>query len=450
MSDETVTADLREGVSSLIEQGEWGKLVALVAALHPADLTEVVLDLSTEPRVELVTRLPADMTAQLFSYANDEQRRLLIETVGIDALPGILDEAPDDVAADVVQQLDALQQVEILAALDQGAEIAELLGYGTESAGGRMSRGYVSLPDETTVDRAIAYLRMLRPPSDQAYYLYVVDRDRRLQGVVSVRDLIVAAPRTKLREITIRDVHAVTTDTDQEEVALTLQRYNLLAVPVVDDDGRLVGVTTHDDLVDVLSQEATEDMYRMVGLDETERVFSPVRTSVRRRLPWMAVNLVTAFMAAGVVSMFDATLARATVLAAFMPVVAGQGGNAGAQTATIAVRSIAIGELGVPDIVRACRKEIVVGLANGLALGLLAAIAVYAWEMNLTLALVLGAALVLNITTATLAGIVIPLGLKAAGVDPALAATIFVTTITDVLGFLFFLGLASIVISQIA
>ena len=228
-----------------------------------------------------------------------------------------------------------------------------------------MRSGFVSLHEGTPVERAIEALRRLRPPSDRAYYLYTVDGEGRLVGVVSVRDLIVAAPGTPLAEIAERDVHAVDVGLDREEVARTLQRYNLLAIPVVDGEGRLVGATTADDVIDVLAEEATEDMYRMVGLDEAERVFSPVRTSVRRRLPWMLVNLLWAFAAAAIVSLFDETLARFTLLAALMPVVAGQGGNAGAQTATIAVRSIAIGDLDVRDVFRATRKEIVVGLANG-------------------------------------------------------------------------------------
>jgi magnesium transporter len=228
-----------------------------------------------------------------------------------------------------------------------------------------------------------------------------------------------------------------------------MQRYNLLAVPVVDEDGQLLGVTTADDLIDVLEEEATEDMYRMVGLDEDERIFSTVPQSVRRRLPWMMVNLVTAFGAAATVSLFDSTLARASILAAFMPIVAGQGGNAGTQTATIAVRSLAIGDLEVSDVFRACRKEIMVAIANGIAIGLVAGVGSYFWEGNVALSVVLGVALFLNICAATMGGVLIPIGLKVAGVDPALAANIFVTMITDILGFLFFLGLASVAIDRI-
>ncbi|MBK9544738.1 MAG: magnesium transporter [Dehalococcoidia bacterium] len=239
------------------------------------------------------------------------------------------------------------------------------------------------------------------------------------------------------------------TGTDQEEAARVLQKYNLMALPVVDEDGRLEGIMTADDLIDVLQEEATEDMYRMAGVGEDERVFSPVRTSVRRRLPWMMGNVLTAFLAAVVVGLFDSALSKAAVLAYFMPVVAGMGGNAGTQTATIAVRSIALGDLDVSDVFRACRKEILVAMANGLAIGVVAALGAYIWQRNETLSLVLGCALFLNICAATLAGVLIPLGLKAVKVDPALAANIFVTAITDVMGFVFFLGIASLVISRI-
>lgn len=449
MPEDTAAREVLEDARSLAHAGEWAKLVALVTSLHPADLAELVLDLPESERRALLSHLPTDVVGQLFEFVEDDELRDLIRGVGIQELPSVLGEVEDDVVADVIQQLEPEQQAETLAQLDRGDEVAELLQYGGESAGGLMSRGFVALNEDISVQQAIDYLRVLRPPSDRVYYLYVVDSAGHLQGTVSIRDLIVSSPRTSLGEITQRDVHAVTTTTDQEEAALTLQKYNLLAIPVVDAEGVLEGIMTADDLIDVLQEEATEDMYRMVGLDEDERVFSPVRTSVRRRLPWMLVNLVTAFVAAATVGLFDETIGKAAVLALFMPVVAGMGGNAGTQTATIAVRSIALGDLDVADVFRACRKEIMVAMANGLAIGLTAGLGAYAWKQNETLSIVIAAALFLNICAATMGGVLIPLGLKAVRVDPALAANIFVTTVTDVMGFVFFLGLASLVVDQI-
>ncbi len=450
MNEERTPEDLIDQLRELAEAGEWAKALALFAALHPADLAEVALELDDAARRDLLDHLPTDVTAEALAFLDEDGLAAFAAAIDTSALLAVLNEVPDEVATDVLQQLEPERQRDLLAALDREEHIAALLAYPDESAGGIMRSGFVSLNEGLPVERAIETLRRLRPPSDRAYYLYTVDGDQRLQGVVSVRDLIVAAPGTPLADIAERDVHAVGVDIDREEVARTLQRYNLLAIPVVDAGGRLVGATTADDVIDVLAEEATEDMYRMVGLDEDERVFSPVRTSVRRRLPWMLVNLLWAFGAAAIVSLFDDTLARFTLLAALMPVVAGQGGNAGAQTATIAVRSIAIGDLDVRDVFRATRKEIVVGLANGIAIGVVAGAAVYGWDRNIALSAVLAGALAGSIALATLLGVVIPLGLKWRGVDPALAANIFVTGATDILSFVLFLGLAALVIERIA
>ncbi|MGE0599181.1 MAG: magnesium transporter [Dehalococcoidia bacterium] len=450
MPEDLAAREVLDDARALAASGEWAKLVALVTSLHPADLVELVLDLDEAERRDLLGRLPSDVVGQLFEFVEDDELRELIRGVGIEDLPAVLEEVDDDIVADVIQQLEPEEQVETLAALDRGDEVAELMQYGDESAGGLMSRGFVALNEGISVQQAIDYLRVLRPSAERAYYLYVLDDEGRLQGVVSIRDLLVSAPRTTLGEITQRDVHAVATGTDQEEAARILQKYNLLAVPVVDDEGRLEGIMSADDLIDVLQEEATEDMYRMVGLDEDERIFSSVRVSVQRRIPWMLVNLVTAFVAAATVGIFDSAISKAAVLALFMPVVAGQGGNAGTQTATIAVRSIALGDLDVADVFRACRKEILVAMTNGFVIGLAAGIAAYVWKQNEVLSLVLGLALFLNICAATMGGVLIPLGLKAAKVDPALAANIFVTTVTDVMGFVFFLGIASLVINHIA
>ncbi|MGE3073594.1 MAG: magnesium transporter [Dehalococcoidia bacterium] len=449
MPEDVAAREVLDDARALAASGEWAKLVALVTSLHPADLAELVLDLDENERRDLLGRLPSDVVGQLFEFVEDDELRDLIRGVGIEDLPAVLEEVDDDIVADVIQQLEPEEQVETLAALDRGDEVAELMQYGDESAGGLMSRGFVALNEGISVQQAIDYLRVLRPSADRAYYLYVLDDEGRLQGVVSIRDLLVSAPRTTLGEITQRDVHAVTTGTDQEEAARILQRYNLLAIPVVDEDGRLEGIMTADDLIDVLQEEATEDMYRMAGVGDDERVFSPVRTSVRRRLPWMMANLITAFVAAAVVGLFNNALSKAAVLAYFMPVVAGMGGNAGTQTATIAVRSIALGDLDVSDLFRACRKEILVAMANGIAIGLAAGLGAYVWQQNEALSLVLGIAIFLNICAATLGGVLIPLGLKSINVDPALAANIFVTTVTDVMGFVFFLGIASLAINQI-
>ena len=448
MAEDVAARDVLDDARALANGGEWSKLVALVTSLHPADLAELVLLFDEDERVTLLDRLPTDVVGQLFEFAEDDELRNLIRGVGVQDLPAVLEDVDDDVAADVIQQLLPAEQMETLAALDRGEEVAELMRYGDESAGGIMSRGFVALNEGLSVQQAIDYFRVLRPPTDRAYYLYVIDDERRLQGTVSVRDLLVSSPNTTLSEITQRDVHAVAVGTDQEEVAQTLQKYNLMAVPVVDDDGRLEGVTTADDLMDVLQEEATEDMFRMVGLDEEERATTPVRQMIRLRLPWLIVNLATAFVSTVVLLLFQGTVEKAAILVAFVPAIANQAGVTGTQTATIAVRSLALREQR-PTLWRLLSREWAVGMVTGLVVGVILAIVAFLVEGNLTLSLILLAAMTGATALAAPIGQVLPLVLRLFRADPALSSSIFVTMFTDGLSYLFSLTLAAILISRL-
>lgn len=448
MAEDVAARDVLDDARALANGGEWSKLVALVTSLHPADLAELVLLFDEDERVTLLDRLPTDVVGQLFEFAEDDELRNLIRGVGVQDLPAVLEDVDDDVAADVIQQLLPAEQMETLAALDRGEEVAELMRYGDESAGGIMSRGFVALNEGLSVQQAIDYFRVLRPPTDRAYYLYVIDDERRLQGTVSVRDLLVSSPNTTLSEITQRDVHAVAVGTDQEEVAQTLQKYNLMAVPVVDDDGRLEGVTTADDLMDVLQEEATEDMFRMVGLDEEERATTPVRQMIRLRLPWLIVNLATAFVSTVVLLLFQGTVEKAAILVAFVPAIANQAGVTGTQTATIAVRSLALREQR-PTLWRLLSREWAVGMVTGLVVGVILAAVAFLVEGNLTLSLILLAAMTGATALAAPIGQVLPLVLRLFRADPALSSSIFVTMFTDGLSYLFSLTLAAILISRL-
>lgn len=452
MTDDRDARDLYDDVRDLIERDDWDALRSFAIELHPADLSQVTRLLEPVERERLFADLPSDVVGNLLEFVDEDDLRATVATIAPEDLPAVLQDVADDVVADVIRQLEPEGQASALAALDldQAEGVEELLRFSEDSAGSIMTREYVAFDSALTVQEAIDQLRVLRPPSDHVYYLYVTDGDGRLMGTLSIRDVLVSPPATHLEDITRREILQVTTSTDREEVARQLKRYNLLAVPVVDDSEFLQGVITVDDLIDVLEDEATEDMFRMVGIGEDERISSPVVDSVRRRLPWLALNLLTAFLAGATVSLFDSTIARAAVLAAFMPIVAGQGGNAGTQTATIAVRSLALGDLGTGSVLRVCRKEILVGTANGIVIGLLAGIVALVWEQNLALAVVLAAALALTVAGATVGGLLIPLGLRAVNVDPALSANVFVTTLTDILGFVVFLGIATVAIEQIA
>jgi magnesium transporter len=247
-----------------------------------------------------------------------------------------------------------------------------------------------------------------------------------------------------LKRIMTTDIISARVDTDQEEVARQVASYNLLAIPVVDEENKLAGVITVDDVIDVIKDEATEDIYRLAGVAGDERAFTPAMESLRKRLPWLGVNLVTAFLAAAVVSMFEGTIRQVTALAVFMPIVAGMGGNAATQTLTVIVRGIALGELNWSNSRKALLKEAAVGIGNGVVLGLVAATVAWATRGNPVLGLLLCAAMIINMFVAATAGTLVPLGLRAANVDPALASSVFITTMTDVFGFASFLGLATL------
>ncbi len=449
MSDEVTALELVDDARQLIEAGEWQKAVALTASLHPVDLAELVLRLDEDERRELIEHLPNDIVGQLLSQVEDEDLDTLIRAVGLERLPTVLAEVEDDVAADVIQRLEPDEQLSVLAQLDR-EEVRDLLRYEESSVGGIMSRGFIALNEGITVQQAIDYLRVLRPPADRVYYLYVVDDERRLVGTISIRDLLVSPPRTRLGEIAQRDVHAVTTDTDQEEAARVLKRYDLLALPVVDEDGHLEGVITVDDVLDVLEEEATEDMYRLAGLREHESVLAPVGRSVRRRMPWLLVNLATAFLAAFTVAPFEETISQAALLAAFMPIIAGHAGNTGTQVATLVVRGLAIGEVSPRDVVTIVRKELAFGFLHGLAAGGMTAVLALVLSFNPWMALVVWAALLGDVILAGLAGALIPMGLRKIGIDPAVASAIWLTTLTDILGFLMLLGLGTLLLDRLS
>jgi magnesium transporter len=282
------------------------------------------------------------------------------------------------------------------------------------------------------------------------YYLYVVDERNHLVGVLSMRQLLLVPPTTPLKKVMSADVISVHTDTDQEEVARVVARYNLLGVPVVDEENKLVGVVTVDDVLDVIREEATEDIYALAGVRSEESVVGSPLRSVRLRLPWLLVNLATAILAASVVHSFENTIEKVVVLSALQSIVAGMGGNAATQTLAVIVRGLALGEVTWENSRRVLLKELLVGLTNGLVNGAVAAIIVWLWFGFGTKMLLIGGiialALMINLVIASIAGTLIPLVLKKLKADPAIASTVFVTTCTDVGGFLSFLGLATLFI----
>lgn len=437
-----------DSVKRLLRIGATANLLNLLQKQHPADLAQIFSELPNRDReatfsllverngrlaMEAISELGPEAGAALLATRSAEEIAKLTQEIESDDAAALIDHLPEELSAAV---LDLMRP-------KQSGEVENLLEYDEQTAGRIMNPQVFALSEDLTVGEAITELQGNRDV-EMVFYLYVVDERRHLVGVTSLRRLLLVSPETPLKRIMTTDLISARVDMDQEEVARQVASYNLLAIPVVDEENKLVGVITVDDVIDVIKDEATEDIYRLAGVAGDERPFTPARESLRKRLPWLGVNLVTAFVAASVVALFEGTIERITVLAVFMPIVAGMGGNAATQTLTVIVRGIALGDLTWSNSRQALLKEAAVGVGNGLVLGLIAAVVAWATRGNVVLGLVLCAAMIINMFVAATAGTLVPLGLRAANVDPALASSVFITTLTDVFGFFSFLGLATI------
>ncbi|MGC9529863.1 MAG: magnesium transporter [Candidatus Bipolaricaulaceae bacterium] len=419
---------------------------------HPAEVAEVLSALREEEAVELLRRLylrraaagplgemdPED-AARLFAELNRDEAVQILSRMDPDDAVDLLAELPRETVQDMLRRLES-RTAKVL---------ADLLAYPADTAGGLMSPEVVGLPVDLTCQQAIDYLRQKAEETETVYYAYVVDDAGKLTGVLSLRDLVFARPDTPVGEFMRTDMVVLQADQDVEEVARTFDKYNFLALPVVDGAGRLLGIVTVDDVIDVIREEDTEDIYRLAGAPLEERVDTPWTHSLRLRLPWLYVNLATAMLAASVVGVFESAIAKVAALAVFMPVVAGQGGNTGMQTATIVIRAMALGELPPGREWRLLGKELLTGLFKGLAVGVVAGAVAYIWKGSCFLGLVVFMAMVLNLIVAGLTGAVIPLTLRSLRLDPALASSIFLTTVTDTLGFFFLLALGAVFLDRL-
>ena len=445
-----------DSVKRLLRIGATANLLNLLQKQHPADLAQVFSELPERDReaafsvladrngrlaMEAVSELGPEAGAGLLATRPAEEIAKLAQEIPSDDAAALIDHLPEDLSAAV---LDLMRPKE-------SGVVENLLEYAEQTAGRIMNPHVFALNEDMTVGEAITELQSNRDV-EMVFYLYVVDERRHLVGVTSLRRLLLVSPETPLKRIMTADLISARVDMDQEEVARQVAAYNLLAIPVVDEENKLVGIITVDDVIDVIKDEATEDIYRLAGVSGDERAFTPARESLRKRLPWLGVNLATAFVASGVVALFagaGSIIDRLPFLAALMPIVAGMGGNAGTQTLTVIVRGIALGELTWSNSRKALLKESVVGIGNGIALGTVAALVVWLLKGNPMLGVVLALAMIINMFVAALAGTLVPLGLRAANVDPALASSVFITTMTDVFGFLSFLGLAAAFATQL-
>jgi magnesium transporter len=436
-------------VREALAQGDWNQAVALVEALRPPDQADLFGELPPTEQDQLLPRLDLEDSADILEELEEEEAAQIAARLEAEELARILDEMEPDEAADLLGDIPPEQAIEALAAMEEPEEVRPLLVHADESAGGLMTSARVMLHKEMTVEGAIAYLRAVAPESEDVYYLFVVDEEVRLVGVVSLRQMVVVPPWTRVGEIMDPDVIHVRADADREEATRVMARYDLLALPVVDQAHRLLGLITHDDLVKVLEEEATEDIYRLGGVPEESPPDVPIPAALRTRLPWLVLNLGTALASATILSLFEGTIARVAVLAAFFPIVAGVSGSAGTQTLTVTVRGLALGELNPRDGLRALVREMFIGLANGITVGGLIAVIALLWKGTPMLGVVVGLATLLNMFGAGIAGALIPLIMQVLRIDPALASPILVTTITDTCGYFIYLGLATLVLTRL-
>ncbi len=439
-------------LSDLMSRGAITEAVARISRLRLKDQAEVVSHMNPELQVRLLEHLSPDNLAEILGELEPSEAVDLCMSMAPSQLASTLDKSRPEVAADILRGLPVATSRTALENMADASEVIPLLEYQDDQAGGLMTPHLIALRDRMTVSQAVSFVRRwareLR--HEEASYMFVVDSNGMLRGGISLSQLVLAHPHQLISLLMETDIISVLADTDQEQCARLMERYDIQRLPVVDEDEHLVGVLTLEDMIDVVESEATEDMYRMIGVDRSESAHGPIVRSVRNRLPWLCVNLGTAILAGLIIALFQSTLGRAVALAAFLPVIAGQGGIAGTQTLTLIVRSIALGELGPTAAKRILVREAALGLIHGLIFGLLIAGIVLVWMGgNEFLAMVVGVAMGANMVVAGISGVVVPLGLRAIRVDPALASAVAVTTITDVVGFLIYLGLATLTIHLI-
>jgi magnesium transporter len=416
---------------------------------HPADVADHLERLPVEEAQQELRDLPAAEGAAVLAEIDGEARPAVLENLAPSEIAHLVRELPHDEAADIISSLPADIQPAVLDELSASdrKHVSQILSYPPESAGGIMRDRFIALRDTMTIGEAQRALqgRAEEPGAQQIAYMYVVDAAGHLKGILSIHDLVFRQPNRRIAEIMKPEVKHVWVDDDQEKIAQLFEHYHYMALPVLDRQGRLLGLVEANQVLEVIRREATEDMQLMVGLSGEERALTPWQHSMKRRLPWLCINLGTAFLAAAVIGMFEETIAAWTALAIFLPIVAGQGGNAGAQTLTVIIRDMALGELSRGDGRKALFKETLLGLLNGIAIGVIVGLISYLWKGSINLGIVVAIAMVLNMVAAAVSGVLVPYTLRLLRIDPALASSIIMTTVTDVAGFFFFLGLASLI-----
>ncbi|MFB2532330.1 magnesium transporter [Paracoccus sp. p4-l81] len=441
-----VDPELIAELKPAVEARDAARIEALLDPLHPADIADVLEQLAPGVRRELLALWSGEIDGEILTEIDESIREEVIEALPPEVLAEAVRELDSDDVVDLIEDLEEDQQEAILGALEESdrAAVEQSLSYPEYSAGRLMQREVVTAPEHWTVGEAIDHLRRAEELPDQFYHVILVDPRHRPVGYVTLGRLLSAPRATALRAITEDSFRTIPIDQEESDVAYAFNQYHLISAPVVDDNDRLVGVITIDDAMSVLDDEHEEDILRLAGVGEESSIADSVIDTARQRVPWLGINILTALMAASVIALFEDSIAKVVALAVLMPIVASMGGNAGTQTLTVVVRGLATKSLTSANTLRIIRREMTVGLLNGGLFAVMLGLVTWLWFGDVELSLVIGAAMVVNLFVAALGGILVPLTLDKLGADPALASPIFVTTLTDVIGFFAFLGLATV------
>jgi magnesium transporter len=448
LNQEQATTQPIDALTEAVKSGRFVRMRRLLASLHPAETAHLLESLPPAERKVCWPIINPDLRGDVLSYVGEDVRADLIQYMDTADIISATEDLDVDDVADILQVLPSHVMREVLRAMDSQhrRRVETLLAYEEDTAGGLMNTDVITVRSDITLEVVLRYLRLLGNVPTNTDSLYVVDHEDHYIGTLELAKLVSRSRSLTVNEVMSHQIEAIDANTPDSDVAHRFEKHNLISAPVVDPENRLLGRITIDDVVDVIRDEAEHSMLSLAGLGEDEDTFAPVKKSVHRRSLWLGVNLLTAFLAAWVIGLFDTTIEKQVALAILMPIVASMGGVAGSQTLTLVIRSMALGQLNDSNQRWLLRKELLVGASNGLIWATAVALVTILWFNSLALGILIGVAIIINLVAAALAGVAIPLLLKKFGSDPALSGGVLLTTVTDVVGFVAFLGFATLFI----
>jgi magnesium transporter len=435
-----------ETLKDLISRNREFDIIDLFSDMHPADIADLIDELDEEDRLHLFSLLEVEKASEVILELSDTSREQIIEDLSNEQLTDIIEEMESDDKADIIAELSDDQAKAVLDAIEpeESQEVQELLKYPEDTAGGIMQSELVSVKKQATINDAFQAVVDAKNEMENIHSIFVVNEEDKLIGTVPLQRLITTKRFTPIVDVIDEDIPSVNADMDQEEVARLFKKYDLVSIGVVDGQQHLLGRITIDDIMDTVQEETSEDIYRIAGLGHDDTIFNKTFDSVKKRLPWLYLNLMTALTSVLVIGFFEDTIKLMVALVFFMPVIAGLGGNAGGQTLALIIRGIALGEITFENAKRVLYRQIAIGVTNGIAIGFVIAVIAYFWKGIPVLGLVIGLAMIISVFMGTMVGVLIPLALKRLNLDPALGSNILLTAFTDAFGFFSYLTLATI------